>query len=389
MNPVSSLPAIIALFVAVLTTYLITTWVGATPNKNSFASIDGLRGYLAFLVFLHHSSIWFFYLRSGQWKVPPSNLYTHFGQSSVALFFMITGFLFFSKIIDGKTRGLDWGKLFISRFMRLVPLYLFSMFLLFSIVAFLSNGILNESLPNLFKNAIYWLGFTIPGAPNLNGVDHTSIIVAGVTWSLPYEWLFYFSLPLLALTVRLKPPYLFLALGLTGVACISIWLPKFHHLLSFLGGISASFLVRVNVFREFAVKPIASYLIIFCIAILLITFPSARGILPIFLISLSFSLIASGNSLFGTLTHPISRTLGEIAYSIYLLHGIALFLLFTFVVGIDDAKNISPITHWLFIIAITPLLILISFFTFRLIERPAMQSTNLVTLWIRSRLTHG
>src|SRR3990167_3188135 len=182
MDPVSSLPAIAALFVAIMVTYLIYRCFGAPPDQRRFASIDGLRGYLAFFVFLHHSSIWYFYLRQGQWRIPPSNLYTHFGQSSVAFFFMVTGFLFFSKLIDGKTRGVDWGKLFISRFLRLVPLYLFVMLLLFSVIALLSNGVLNEPLPKLIKGVIRWLGFTILGAPNLNGIDHTSTIVGRVTW---------------------------------------------------------------------------------------------------------------------------------------------------------------------------------------------------------------
>ena len=388
MDPVSSLPAVAALIVAVITTYLITRRVGAPPDQGRFASIDGLRGYLAFFVFLHHSSIWFFYLRTGYWKVPPSNLYTHFGQSSVALFFMITGFLFFSKLIDGKTRGIDWGKLFISRILRLVPLYLFSTLLLFSVVAYLSNGILNEPLPNLLKNVIRWLGFTVLGAPNLNAVGHTFTIVAGVTWSLPYEWFFYFSLPLLAIIVRLKPPLPYLAIGLASAVGLTMWHPQVHHLLAFLGGILASVLVRIAIFRKFSVNRIASLLIIGCIVIAVIAFPSAYGIVQLFLLSLTFSLIAGGNSLFGSLTNPISRTLGEMAYSIYLLHGISLFIAFTFVIGIDDAKNLSPMYHWLLVISITPLLIVGSFFTFSFIERPAMQRTNAVTVWLRSRLTH-
>lgn len=51
-----------------------------------YTSLDGLRGYLALAVFLSHSSIWYFYLRSGTWQVPPSNVYTQLGQSSVILF---------------------------------------------------------------------------------------------------------------------------------------------------------------------------------------------------------------------------------------------------------------------------------------------------------------
>lgn len=388
MDPVSPLPAIASLLVALATSYLLVKKFGAPPGQGRFAPIDGLRGYLAFFVFLHHSCIWYFYLRTGLWEVPPSNLYTHFGQSSVALFFMITGFLFFSKLIDGRTKQIDWGKLFISRFLRLVPLYLFLMFLLLLIVAYLSNGILNEPTPKLIKGVTRWLGFTMLGAPDLNGIDRTRIIVAGVTWSLPYEWFFYFSLPLLALTVRVIPPTPYIVLGITCIIGLVIWHPQIQHLISFLGGITASFLVRSDLFRNFAVRRISSVIALGCVGIAVASFPSAYGIVPLFLLSTSFALIASGNSLFGVLVSPVSRTLGELAYSIYLLHGITLFTAFTFIVGVTESRTLSPIAHWTLVVGITPVLVFICSLTFRFIERPAMQSSTIFTAWLRSRLTH-
>ena len=390
MDPLSILPAIAAVTAAIATAYLIAWLVGPPSDQGRFTSIDGLRGYLAFFVFLHHSSIWYFYLRSDQWKVPPSNLYTHFGQSSVAIFFMITGFLFFSKLIDGRRRDLDWGKLFVSRFMRLVPLYLFAMFLLFFVVGLLSHGLFNEPATHLVKCAIKWLGFTVLGSPNLNGINHTSIIVAGVTWSLPYEWLFYFSLPLLAIFVGLKPPPVYLAFGLVCVVLMaSTWHPGLHHLFSFLGGIVASILVRSHSFRQFSAKNTSSLLVLCLIATTIIIFHSAYGIIPTTLLSLAFSLIAGGNSLFGILVNPTSRTLGEMAYSIYLLHGIILFVIFNFFIGQNEAKSYSAINHWLLIVYVTPPLILSSYCTFRLIERPAIKSTNFTVSWLRSYIGKG
>lgn len=97
MDPLSPLPAISILFVAVVVAYFMSRYSEIPPDQGRFVALDGLRGYLALFVFLYHSALWYFYLRTGQWEVPPSNLYTHFGQSSVLLFFMITGFLFFFK----------------------------------------------------------------------------------------------------------------------------------------------------------------------------------------------------------------------------------------------------------------------------------------------------
>src|SRR4051812_45213259 len=115
MDPVSFLPALVALIIALLSTKLISYLFKFEPEPVKHLSIDGLRGYLAFFVFLHHSAIWYFYLRASVWTLPPSHLYTHFGHSGVALFFMITGFLFFLKLIEARTKPIDWIKLYVAR----------------------------------------------------------------------------------------------------------------------------------------------------------------------------------------------------------------------------------------------------------------------------------
>ena len=198
MDIVSPLPAALAVILAVFVCAVLAQRLTPPDAQGRFVAIDGLRGYLAFCVFLHHAVIWFFYLKKDQWDVPPSNLYTHFGQSGVALFFMITGFLFFSKILDGKKNGVDWLRLYVSRFLRLTPLYAVAMIGLLTIVLVLSDYSLREPLGAVLHDVFRWMTFTMRGSPDINGVEGTSIILAGVTWSLPYEWRFYFMLPVFA-----------------------------------------------------------------------------------------------------------------------------------------------------------------------------------------------
>lgn len=384
MDPVSELPAIAALAVAVTTAFILAKAFGEPTIQGRFATIDGLRGFLAFFVFLHHSCIWYFYLRSEKWEVPPSNLYTHFGQSSVALFFMITGFLFFSKLIEGKSRGIDWERLYVSRFLRLAPLYFFVVFILFLVVSILSNGSLNQPISKLMLGMLRWLGFTAFGGPNLNGVERTFVIVAGVTWSLPFEWFFYFSLPLLALTLGVKPHAAYICLGLICVA-FAARNPSFHYL-SFAGGIAAALLVRLDFIRRLAVSKISSIIAVFCLVLTVVAYPSGYGVVPLSLLTVFFILIASGNSLFGFLLSPVSRKLGEFAYGIYLIHGLILFITFNFVLGLPLSRSLSTWQHWAIVVGVTPLLIFMSFLTYTFIEHPAMQKTNAVTAWFRSRL---
>lgn len=387
MDPVSPVPALASTCLALLTAFLLHRRFGLTSEHGRYQSIDGLRGYLALFVFFHHASIWYFFLRTGRWNAPPSHLYTHFGQGSVAIFFMITGFLFFSKLIDGRSRPIDWGHLFVSRFLRLVPLYLLAMAALFLTVAFMSHALLNEPWPSLLANGLRWLGFTIFGAPNLNALAFTGVITAGVTWSLPYEWLFYFSLPLLAVAVGVMPPWQYALLSLAGVPLIARFQPEAVHLMSFLGGIAAAGLVRVDLAGRYARHPAASCLVLACLLGNVSLFPSAYGTAPHLLLCLAFALIACGNSLFGTLTHPVSRMLGEMAYSLYLLHGLVLFWVFDRLLGHATSSMLSSQAHWLTVIGLTPVLVGLCFVTFRYIEYPAMQRSRPLTAWLRSRAT--
>lgn len=86
------------------------------------------------------------------------------------------------------------------------------MVILAAVVAGLSGFVLVDPPGKLIKELAYWAGFTALGEPNLNGVQDTSRILAYVIWSLPYEWFFYLSLPLIALAFRVRSsaPYLVL-----------------------------------------------------------------------------------------------------------------------------------------------------------------------------------
>ena len=83
-------------------------------------SIEGLRGFLALSVFICHGSEYFYILKNE--KITPDTFYELIGDASVSLFFMITGFLFWSKIIASKGH-LDIRQFAVSRLARLMPMY--------------------------------------------------------------------------------------------------------------------------------------------------------------------------------------------------------------------------------------------------------------------------
>ena len=386
VSPTSPVFAIAIVALALVTTFALAQRFGAPSEQGRFVSIDGLRGYLALAVFLHHSCIWYFYLRGGEWTFPPSNLYTHFGPSAVAMFFMITGFLFFTKLLNARVDGInpfDWDRLYVGRLLRLAPLYGVVMLLMFAIVAVATGAVLREPFADLAGELSSWLLFSIPGRPDLNGLAHTRVIVAGVTWSLAYEWFFYLSLPILALVAGLVPPRRYLALGVAALIVFVLWQPEARHLLAFGVGIAASIAARSRRVRMLATHKASSIIAVVAAALAVARYPTAYGTVPVLLMGATFAIIACGNSLCGVLGASVSRLLGEMAYSLYLLHGLLLYLSFGILGALMPIDRWSPLQHWLCISMLTPLLVGLSFLSFRYIEKPALQKVPGALAWLR------
>lgn len=381
MDPTSILPPVAFLVLALFVSIALMRRAPQLPASDGRnASIDGLRGYLAFFVFMHHSCIWYFYLRTGQWTAPPSRVYQQFGQGSVTLFFMITGFLFFSKILHSKSQRIDWTALLYSRIMRLTPMYVFVLCALLVVVAIASPNGLVETPAQLVKNIVKWLSFTILGTPDINGINDTALILAGVTWTLPYEWTFYLSLPLLAV-VAFRIPATSLVLGSFVAVCAIglIWQPELGRTLPFLSGIFAAVATQSLPFRLFCKTTAASVIVLACLLAVAIAFDTAFDVGALLLLTIAFSLVAGGNSLFGALTAKVSLFLGEQTYSIYLLHGLLLYVTFNFIFGLPTSRLFTPLQFWGVVGAVTPVLILISRFTFLHIEAPWMAPVHAFT----------
>lgn len=359
-------------------------------EKGRNDSIDGLRGYLAFFVFIHHSLVWYFYIKTGSWNVLDSHFYNHLGQTSVVFFFMITGFLFYAKLLN-KDKDIDWTRLFLSRVMRLFPLYFFSIVLLLAIVAFLTDWQLNEPFLTLIKHVMQWIGFSIVDSPDVNKLNQTFLINAGVTWSLAYEWFFYFSLPLLALFLNFKSnskrQFQYILISILGMLFIFTYQPQVITAKAFLTGMCAAHLVKYNKIRTIAQTPIASILIMVSLILAITISPTAYGKIPLSLLSIAFILIACGNTLFGALTQPLSRAFGEMAYSVYLLHGILLFVVLKLIIGLDKLKLFTVTEYMTLILLLCPVLVIVCRTTFKLIEYPSMHSTDKILSWLRTKFT--
>src|SRR5262245_31692713 len=101
----SCLPYFLLMPVLILVAHMLARWVPfyrtqlAATQAGRYETLDGLRGLLATGVFFCHSVVFYHYLGRDAWERPASPFYAALGEFAVALFFMITGFLFWSRAI--------------------------------------------------------------------------------------------------------------------------------------------------------------------------------------------------------------------------------------------------------------------------------------------------
>jgi peptidoglycan/LPS O-acetylase OafA/YrhL len=363
----------------------ITTTRPVLSLNNRMQSLDGLRGLLAMGVFVGHFVNFYYYFRTGEWGGNSTQFNVHIGSIAVALFFMLTGFLFSLRLFS-KGGRMDWITLYISRIFRITPLYWFMVAALVVIVYRISGATLQVTPGVLLKQIGLWLSFT--NYPNLNKYSETFVIVAGVVWTIKYEWIFYLSLPLQAIFIRLseKRPWVLvllaaLVIGLSimpqniGYFLLQI---KTSYFIYFLVGGLAAWLYGNERYRAWSKTNQASLIALIAIlaASLLYNNDYARS-QTIFLAAF-FIPVALGNSLFGILELRSTRLLGDISYGVYLLHGMIIFSIYSiFLPGV--MAGISSPTQFYLAMGLTGIAVfLVCWLTYSLIEKPFIQMGKLL-----------
>lgn len=371
-------------FFAVCYSFLISKLFKIKLKPVRFESIEGLRGYLAFFVLLHHACIYYYYLRSGNWELPPQNLYIHLGQTSVSLFFMITGFLFFEKLIESRRNKINWFSYFLSRILRLYPLYIVALISMLIIVYAMSDFKRMDKFLDLFLEIKDWVFFGVINTPQINGYEKTGDIIS-VLWSIRYEWMFYFALPVIGLLFFRQRPNIILV-ALCVVVCYYIFISGeiiYYHFLSFISGLLAALICKNEKIKSITKHWGSSFFVLLTLIYLVCFFNSTHAIIPWLLTTIVFTAISCGNSIFGLLTLNASKKFGQISYSIYLLHTVLFFIIFRMIFGIEIISKLSSIEYWFLILAISLILIPICYFTYYKIELPVINSKKTILLKLK------
>jgi len=302
--------------------------------------IEPLRGIAALAVVIHHSFYSYNLTYHGHWKpinvelihLPQQiiNIISSLGGLGVILFFMITGFLFTDKAISSEGR-IDFKKFYIGRFFRIVPAYLLLLLLLIFIVVVTGFRKYN-TFSDYISVLASWLSMGLTKPYTISSKIDNYLIIAGVLWTLGVEWKFYFLYPLICQFSKIKIAIISLMV-LLSIVCV-LMLTKFFDginggiLLSFIaGGISAVLINikhdRSNIFLGSSALGFVGLII--CGAALWNGYDiySIGSILGVFILFIS---ISNGASIFGLLRFSSVRWLGAISYSLYLSHGVFLFL---------------------------------------------------------------
>jgi peptidoglycan/LPS O-acetylase OafA/YrhL len=346
-----------------------------SPHPDRLATLDGLRGFLALAVFFHHAAIYHRFLRDGAWVLPPSRFYALFGSVGVLVFFMITGHLFWSRIIGARSRP-GWLRLYVGRVFRIGPLYLVAVAGMLAAVFAGTGARLNVPFDQLAGEIGVWLALGLVVGPDVNLHAGTRSILAGVTWTLGYEWIFYLSLPVTALAARGRRAHLPFALaGLAGSLAWT-WLLDQPSAFASAPVCVASFSVGMTCASLRATRLVprlpdaaASVLALALVVAVFAAFPVAYGAGPVILLGLAFCLIASGCTVFGLLVSRAARRLGDVSYGIYLLQGLVLAAVLR---PLRAASLASPVQHWALVLACATLLVALATAAHAGVERPGI-----------------
>ncbi len=309
---------------------------------------------LAVSVFVHHAYLTREATSAGVWGVPDSAFIQLLGLGAVAIFFMITAYLFWSRALatGGRLAALP---LYRARLRRIFPAYAGSIVVLLFVVACETRFQFRETPGTVALEIARQFSLGIANGAVVDGRPHANIIDAGVTWSLGFECGFYLALPLLALAIRGSRTWLaWLAVALAAalfarhcwiVACflpgmfaaeaatrppLAGWFARFGNTLVLAGcallGLAVVALPHAYLTLEHGPRfDVAPQLVALC-------------------------AIFAGVSL-GPGPKLLRRSefvyLGAISYSVYLLHGIVLYVAAHLVSVVRPVATLPASTYWL------------------------------------------
>lgn len=212
---------LIVIFMPIIATAIIISKSGISSFSPSchlkHSTLDPLRGLAAVGVMAHHSFMMYNLMNGDLWRIKGSHFqisdylfrfFESLGSIPVSLFFMLTAFLFFERLML-KRGAIDLAEFYFKRALRIIPMYLFMVACVMSL--FLCFGI-NGGIKEFIATIISWSSFSLLPVISMSDKLIGGRAAAGVIWTLAIEWKFYFLIPLISIfTKTIRSSFLFIA----------------------------------------------------------------------------------------------------------------------------------------------------------------------------------
>jgi peptidoglycan/LPS O-acetylase OafA/YrhL len=350
-----------------------------TTASSRYGHLDGLRGILATGVFVHHTFTAHRYFMTGEWAWSTSPIPNQLGQTTVALFFMITGFLFTLKSIKPRLR---WKALYVSRVARLWPLYAVVVLALFALILAASRGVPREPPAALASEFLQWITFTCFGSPDINTKPMTWTMIAGVSWTLKYEVIFYLAaIPAIHLLSRWISTRAAGAIAATTLVLLLMYRQASGngntsgnslYAAHFLCGILVAYAFELPNWRALIGTTAIRWAAV-AAALGLLTMTNAYSAGAVLATLTIFAAVVGGASVFGLLESRAAIWLGDISYGIYLLHGLLLWTVFTAVRHKADLGAMTLGVYWTMMLLVSVGVVALASLSYVVLEKPIMR----------------
>lgn len=341
------------------------------PNESDrYAAMEGLRAYAVFVVLLVHAlGSWSRNINGVDFNQVNAQSFDQFGELinyilwrshyGVDLFFMLSGFLIFRIVVR---HNFNYWHFMKNRVLRIYPAFLLSLLVYIAVVS-VYLGWIPLTWELVLKNLLFFNG--IPG-------NHTPAY-NHVSWSLFYEFSFYLVFPIILFLLRGPEKLKLILLIAFALIVFSFLRNNFMRYTMFLvGALLAAYKDEELKKAATSIPDIVVLGVYLCSTVAFSYIHKFTQFIPFFAITSAFLFV---NTVYGQgfLNKVFSikpfRYLGNISYSFYLMHPLAIMIVMQFLVR-PNQWSASIINQVLFLLTTLVLSWLLATGLFLIAEKP-------------------